>query len=766
MPPRCHLRKYAPATAGTLAAWPPSRERLAARTLELVDIPSESRHEAAIRAHLRSLVPAAVRAGLRGRGRVPLRAAAAPGTPLVVLVGHYDTVPAQDNVPGRIDDGAVHGCGATDMKGGVAVALELVRELADGDPGAVDVALLLFGKEELPPQYNPLPDLFERSPLVHEADLAILLEPTDLTIQAGCLGNLTARVTFHGVQRPLGATLARPTTRSTGRSTGLAAIAALERREAVVGGLPFYEVVSVTRLEAGIADNVIPDRAVATLNFRYPPDRTPDEAEELVRSLVPDGATLEIIGDSPPAAVVTDTPLVRALRDAGDLPFEPKQAWTNVADFTTRGIDAVNFGPGATRYAHRATSTSRSTRSSARTSPCATSSASVDRRASLSPILPAQATYPFVRLNQAAAERRAQGLEVIDFGMGDPREPTDPAIIEALRDGVRERMGYPAAVGLPGAARGDRRAGSARRFGVALDPDAHVIPTLGSKEAIFSFAQVVLDLAGGRDTVVVTEPGYPVPGRGAPFAGARVVELPLLEQQRLPARPRRRARRAVAAHGARLGQLPEQPDRRDRTARASTSGSRRSRASTTSCSPPTRRTRSSGSTSRRSRRSSSPTGRTSSVFNTLSKRSSMTGFRSGFVAGDPALIAALRQFRPNVGTAPQEFVQRASVVAWGDEEHVERARASLRAEAGAVPRPLRPQGPPRRRRAGDDVPLGRGARRRDVGGARRAAARARRARRARRRSSGLRRGLRPLRARAHRGGVRPRRRDPGGCRSR
>src|ERR1044072_6899902 len=108
--------------------------------------------------------------------------------------------------------------------------------------------------------------------------------------------------------------------------------------------------------------------------------------------------------------------------------------------------------------------------------------------------------------------------------MGDPREPTDPAILQALRDGVRERMGYPAAVGLPEL----REAVSAwvgRRFGVVLDPDTQVIPTLGSKEAIYSFAQVVLDLPGGRDTVVVTEPGYPVPGRGAAFAGADVFEL-------------------------------------------------------------------------------------------------------------------------------------------------------------------------------------------------------------------------------------------------
>ena len=146
----------------------------------------------------------------------------------------------------------------------------------------------------------------------------------------------------------------------------------------------------------------------------------------------------------------------------------------------------------------------------------------------ISPILREQETYPFVRLNEAAAARRARGLEVIDFGMGDPREPTDPRILQALRDGVRERMGYPTAAGLP-----ELRAAIAawveRRFGVALDADRQIIPTLGSKEAIFSFAQVVLDLPAGRDTVVITEPGYPVPDRGAQFAGGRVVALPLRE---------------------------------------------------------------------------------------------------------------------------------------------------------------------------------------------------------------------------------------------
>jgi acetylornithine aminotransferase len=218
---------------------------------------------------------------------------------------------------------------------------------------------------------------------------------------------------------------------------------------------------------------------------------------------------------------------------------------------------------------------------------------------------------------------------------------------------------------------------SGRRFGVALDPDTQVIPTLGSKEAIYSFAQVVLDVPGGRDTVVVTEPGYPVPGRGAAFAGARVVELPLREER---------------------GFLPALDD---------VPGDLWGRAALVWLNSPNNPTGAVAPLSYLERLATlardygfvfaSDEAYTELwfdepppsalqlddltnvvAFNTLSKRSSMTGFRSGFVAGDPELVDALRRFRPNVGTAPQEFVQRASVVAWNDEAHVERAREAYR----------------------------------------------------------------------------------------
>jgi succinyl-diaminopimelate desuccinylase len=134
---------------------------------------------------------------------------------------------------------------------------------------------------------------------------------------------------------------------------GLRPIAAIEPRPVEIGGLTFTEVVSITQIEGGIASNVIPDRVTANVNFRYAPDRASSSAEAYLRSLLPPGASYEPAGDSPPARVVTDSPLVQRLLAAGDLSVEPKQAWTNVADFTSRGIDAVNFGPGATRYAHR-----------------------------------------------------------------------------------------------------------------------------------------------------------------------------------------------------------------------------------------------------------------------------------------------------------------------------------------------------------------------------------------------------------------------------
>jgi succinyl-diaminopimelate desuccinylase len=272
------------------------------------------------------------------------------GKPLVLLAGHTDTVPAQDNLPGRIEDGAVFGLGASDMKGGLAVMIELAHWAADADL-AYDLALLFFPREELGPSENPLPGVFAQAPLVDEAQLVICLEPTDNTLQLGCLGNLAARVTFEGVS----AHSARPWLGVNAIKVafdGLAPILDAEPREVDIDGLVFREVISVTQIQGGIASNVIPARVDAILNFRYAPDRSPEDAEVAVRELI--GRDVEILANSPPAHVALGSPAVEALRIAGGFELQPKQAWTNVADFAVRGLDAVNLGPGGTRYAHAA----------------------------------------------------------------------------------------------------------------------------------------------------------------------------------------------------------------------------------------------------------------------------------------------------------------------------------------------------------------------------------------------------------------------------
>ena len=291
----------------------------------------------------------------------------------------------------------------------------------------------------------------------------------------------------------------------------------------------------------------------------------------------------------------------------------------------------------------------------------------------ISPVLERQTTYPFVRLNEAARRVEARGVEVIDFGMGDPREATDPLIRQALVDGLRERMGYPAAVGLPELRR-SIAAWAGRRFDVDLDPETQVVPTLGSKEAIFSLAHVVVDLERGKDTVAYTEPGYPVYERGALFAHAHPLALPLLERNAfLPdldsIEEEVWARLAVfwvnypnnpTCATAPLGFFEQLAERAREHGFVLASDEAYTELWFEE--PPASALQLADLTN-------------VAVFNTLSKRSSMTGYRSGFVAGDPALIDALKAFRPTVGTAPQEFVQRASVVAWGDEAHVERTRA-------------------------------------------------------------------------------------------
>jgi succinyldiaminopimelate transaminase len=271
--------------------------------------------------------------------------------------------------------------------------------------------------------------------------------------------------------------------------------------------------------------------------------------------------------------------------------------------------------------------------------------------------------YPFLKLDDWRAEARGRGLDVIDFGVGDPREITPAFIRETLKAAIDERSSYPRAIGLP-ELREAIAAWIALRFGVEVDPTIELLPTLGSKEAIFSFAQVAL---GERKVVAVPEPGYPVYERGAVAAGGRVVTVPLREETGwLPDLDAFDAWDDLALFWV---CYPNNPT--GATAPPSfyeeLAGLAREHGFLV-CSdeayselwfdePPT-------SALQVAERESLV------VFNTLSKRSSMTGYRSGFVCASAPVADALRAFRPSQGTAPQEFVQRASVAAWSDEEHV------------------------------------------------------------------------------------------------
>jgi succinyl-diaminopimelate desuccinylase len=321
---------------------------LGQRALELVDIPSVSRTESELRDYVSQVVPLRV---AYATDEALLFATERTSRPLVLLAGHLDTVPPQDNLPGRIEDGWVIGLGASDMKGGLAVMVELARWIESERPAlACDLAFLFFVREELPAEESALPRVFAEAPIVLDSELVVVLEPTDNAIQAGCLGNLNATLVFHGES----AHSARPWQGVNAIDlavAGLQPVVEYAPLEVEVGGLTFVEVLSATRISGGIADNVIPDRVEVRLNYRYAPSRTREEAERRLRELV--GADVEITSNSPPAHVAVDSPLVQRLRATSGLVVEPKQAWTPVAEFAAQGLDAVNLGPGATRYAHR-----------------------------------------------------------------------------------------------------------------------------------------------------------------------------------------------------------------------------------------------------------------------------------------------------------------------------------------------------------------------------------------------------------------------------
>jgi succinyl-diaminopimelate desuccinylase len=327
---------------------------LLALTRDLVAIPSESHHEADLvtwlDAALRAVPGLAVeRVGLNLVARTVL------GRPTrILLAGHTDTVPANGNQEPRIEGDLLWGLGATDMKAGLAVMVDLARTVTDP---AVDVTYVFYAGEEVAAVHNGLGHLFrDRSDLL-AADVALLGEPTDALIEAGCQGSLRLVVTLTGLRaHPARPWMGRNAIHRLGRL--LALVEAHPVREPVIDGCTFREALQAVAVEGGVSGNVVPDRATVTLNHRFAPDRTPDQAVQAVRDLLApaleEGDTVEVVDLAPAAAPSLDHPVLRALIERNGLEVGAKLGWTDVARFAEHGIPAANFGPGDATIAHTA----------------------------------------------------------------------------------------------------------------------------------------------------------------------------------------------------------------------------------------------------------------------------------------------------------------------------------------------------------------------------------------------------------------------------
>jgi succinyl-diaminopimelate desuccinylase len=323
---------------------------LLALTAELIDVPSVSYHEGPIadllEARLQKVPSLAVdRVGDNVIARTDLGR-----SHRLLLVGHIDTVPANDNDRARIEGDVVWGLGASDMKSGVAVFLDLAETVIDP---AVDVTYVFYACEEVTSADSGLERVFVERPDLLAGDAAILGEPTGGVIEAGCQGTMRLDVTLLGARahtaRPW---MGRNAVHRLGRL--LALVEGFDERRPVLDGCEYREALQAVKVDGGVAGNVVPDRATVTLNHRFAPDRDAAAAEASVRSLLAaeleDGDTVEVVDYAEGAAPGLDHPLLAPL--AARLPVRAKLGWTDVARFAARGIPAVNLGPGDPLLAH------------------------------------------------------------------------------------------------------------------------------------------------------------------------------------------------------------------------------------------------------------------------------------------------------------------------------------------------------------------------------------------------------------------------------
>ncbi len=322
-----------------------------ALTAALVDVESVSGDEAPLADLIEEALHGCAGLEVERDGNVVLARTARRHDRLVVLAGHLDTVPIAGNLPSRLDGDRLWGCGTTDMKSGLAVALRLAHLVSTGaiEPAA-DLSWVFYDCEEVAAVRNGLGRLARERPDVLAADLAILLEPTTGLVEAGCQGTLRATVTTTG-------TRAHSARSWRGVNAIQAAAPVLNRlndyraREPVIDGLRFHEGLNAVAIVGGVAGNVIPDVCTVTVNFRFAPDRSADQASAYVTEFF-DGFAVEVVDLAPAADPSLDNPLAQAfVASVGSAP-QAKLGWTDVARFTGLGIPALNFGPGDPEIAH------------------------------------------------------------------------------------------------------------------------------------------------------------------------------------------------------------------------------------------------------------------------------------------------------------------------------------------------------------------------------------------------------------------------------
>lgn len=266
----------------------------------------------------------------------------------VVIAGHIDTVPLNVNLPARRDATNLHGLGSCDMKGGVAVALRLAATMPVTNR---DVTYLFYECEEIEAERNGLQLLSQSNPDLLRADFAILMEPSNAVVEAGCQGTLRVDVRIPG-ERAHSARSWTGVNAIHGAADVLARLNAYEPRRPVIDGLEYREGLNAVFISGGVAGNVLPDECVVSVNFRFAPDRSVEEAYAHMREIF-DGFELELSDCAPAAMPGLSVPAAAAFIEAVGGTANPKFGWTDVARFSALGVPAVNFGPGDPHLAHK-----------------------------------------------------------------------------------------------------------------------------------------------------------------------------------------------------------------------------------------------------------------------------------------------------------------------------------------------------------------------------------------------------------------------------